>query len=97
MRWFDWLRGVDLPFYGRGLPPIAVRFVACERCGSLGGGVSGKGPWQNWRTAGAVRCRHDWQPRTFEAFSAEATERFGVDWTQESAWWQRLASAAHKP
>jgi hypothetical protein len=96
-RWLNWLRGIDLPFFGRGLPPIELTFVACARCGSLSGGISGKGPWKNWRTARAAGCRHVWQPRTVEAFRAEATDQFGVDWTHESDWWHHVGGTTHRP
>jgi hypothetical protein len=89
MRWLERLRGLDLPPWGRGLPPISVQHSACRRCGALCGGISGKGPWKALRTESSARCRHAWQLLTLEAFRAEATARFGVDWRAESDWWQR--------
>jgi len=90
MRWLAWLRGVDLPPWGRGLPPIAVEFYECAKCGSLLGGILGKGPTKRWRAEGAARCRHRWSALSAEAFRAEASARFGVDWSRESELWSRL-------
>ncbi len=90
MRWLDWLRGLDLPPWGRGLPPIAVGFFACLACGSLRGGISGKGPWRRFGDEVVARgCRHRWRALSGEAFRAEANARFGVDWSRESAWWRQ--------
>lgn len=89
MRWLAWLRGVDLPPWGRALPPIEVLYFSCTRCGSLSGGVSGKGPWKSLRSQQASRCRHEWSARSLEAFRTEATARFDVDWSREGAWWSR--------
>ena len=75
MGWLEWLRGIDLPPWGRALPPIARCAFECARCGSLCGGslcggIAGKGPWRRVRTGAAARCRHAWVELEYEAFVA---------------------------
>lgn len=79
MRWLNWLRGIDLPPWGRALPPIAVLHFECARCGSLVGGIAGKGPWKRLRTAEAARCRHAWRGCSQESFREVGRSCFGVE------------------
>lgn len=71
--WLRWVLGIDLPPWGRALPPIAVHYYRCTRCDSLAGGISGKGPWKSRHAAQAKQCRHAWQSISAESFQARFT------------------------
>jgi hypothetical protein len=62
------------------LPPIAEEYYVCAKCGSLDGGIYGKGPLAHFRSAGAATCRHQWMQITFADFKRQAQTRFPVQW-----------------
>ena len=66
---------------------IEMGFFACPKCGSLSGGIFGKGPTRSYRSDTASRCVHDWQSVTKAEFQRQATDRFGVDWSGEVYFW----------
>jgi hypothetical protein len=66
---------------------IDMGFFMCPKCGSLSGGIFGKGPIRHYRSDAAVRCVHDWQSITKAEFQTQATARFGVDWSGETYFW----------
>lgn len=66
---------------------IEMGFFSCPKCGSLSGGVFGKGPTRHYRSDSAWRCVHDWQHVTMNEFQKMATDRFGVDWSGEAFFW----------
>jgi hypothetical protein len=68
-------------------PPIAREYHACDKCGSLDGGVYGKGPHKRFRTGAGGWCVHDWRPIDRAEFKRQAAEKFGVDWSQEIPFW----------
>ena len=72
---------------------IEQAFFACSKCGSLDGGVYGKGPVKSFWTKAASHCIHDWQPISKGEFEFLATERFGVDWSKEIPYWSERTAA----
>jgi len=70
---------------------IEQAFFTCSKCGSLRGGVFGKGPTKRFQAATASRCVHDWQQVSKGEFQALASERFGVDWSKEIPYWSGQA------
>ncbi|MCX6928758.1 MAG: hypothetical protein NT154_36930 [Verrucomicrobia bacterium] len=72
---------------------IEQAFFSCSKCGSLRGGVFGKGPTKRFQAATASHCVHDWQPVSYDEFKALATQRFGVDWSKEIPYWSRQTSS----
>lgn len=87
----------------KGLPPIAVEFYTCKKCGSYDGGLYGKGPLKHYRTRQGEDCWHDWTPISRREFAIGVSKHFGVDWSAErSHFWQGLAAevppyAANEP
>jgi hypothetical protein len=72
---------------------IEQAFFSCSKCGSLCGGVFGKGPSKSFQAATASHCVHDWQPVSYAEFKTLATQRFGVDWSKEIPYWSGQAGA----
>lgn len=72
---------------------IEQAFFSCSKCGSLRGGVFGKGPTKRFQAATASHCVHDWQQVSYEEFKTLATQRFGVDWLKEIPYWSQQTSA----
>lgn len=66
---------------------IEMGFFTCPKCGSLSGGIFGKGPTRHYRSDTAKRCVHAWQTVTKPEFQRLATDRFGVDWSSETYFW----------
>ena len=71
------------------LPPIVQEYWACSKCGSLDGGIYGKGPLVHFRTQHGATCVHKWVRITREDFLHRASSEFGKDWTKEMPFWQR--------
>jgi hypothetical protein len=61
------------------LPPITKKYHVCDKCGSLDGGIYGKGPTDQYRTEQGKMCVHAWRGITREDFVALAVSRFNVD------------------
>ena len=80
-------RRVDLGPHDGPFPPITHEYHFCDKCGSLDGGVYGKGPHKRFRTDAGGWCVHDWQPIDRAEFKLQAAERFGMDWSQEIPFW----------
>jgi len=68
---------------------IEMGFFSCPKCGSLSGGIFGKGPTRHYRSDAASRCVHDWLSITKSEFQRFATDHFGVDWSGEIYFWFR--------
>lgn len=66
---------------------IELGFFSCGECGSLSGGIFGKGPTRHYRSEEAARCVHDWQRVAKEEFQRLATDGFDVDWSGETYFW----------
>jgi hypothetical protein len=62
------------------LPPIAEEYYVCAKCGSLHGGIYGKGPLACFCSAGAATCIHDWVRITRADFQQRAQTRFPRQW-----------------
>lgn len=58
-------------------------FYACEKCGSVEGGISQKGPYKRFSGPGRGWCRHEWTEIPRSRFEELATERYGVDWSAD--------------
>jgi hypothetical protein len=78
---------VDRGPHDQPLPPITHEYFACEKCGSLDGGIYGKGPVKHFRTKTGHWCVHDWRLIDRAEFKRQATEVFGVDWSKEIPFW----------
>lgn len=87
-------RRVDRGPHDGPFPPIAHEYHVCDKCGSLDGGVYGKGPHKRFRTDAGGWCAHDWRPIDRAEFKQQAAERFGVDWSltisEQNATWRPL-------
>jgi hypothetical protein len=59
----------------------------CDKCGSLDGGIYGKGPHKRLRSEPGAWCVHRWRLISHGEFKQQATVRFGVDWSQEIPFW----------
>lgn len=80
----------NLPPHGdESFPPIAQEYYHCKHCGSLDGGIYGKGPTRHFRTEQGKTCTHDWQLISRDEFIKIGTERFHIDWSQEIPFWQQ--------
>jgi len=64
---------------------IEQAFFVCPKCGSLRGGVFGKGPTKRFQTAIAPHCVHDWRRVSRDEFKGIAARRFDVDWSKEKS------------
>ena len=62
---------------------IGQGYHYCEKCGSLQGGIYGKGPTRRFAGAGKESCIHEWQEITRERFKQLGTELHDCDWSQE--------------
>lgn len=62
------------------LPPIAEEYYVCAKCGSLHGGVYGKGPLLYLRDDKAVACIHRWSRISRGEFQRQARARFPTQW-----------------
>ena len=80
------LRMDNGPYAGQ-FQPITVAYHECGKCGSLDGGLYGKGPTEHFRTDPGRWCVHDWRPIGRGEFKRLATERFGRDWSGEPSFW----------
>ena len=72
---------------------IEEAFFSCSKCGSLRGGIFGKGPTKRFQAATASHCVHDWQRVSHDEFKVLATQRFGVEWSKEIPYWSQQTSA----
>ena len=73
---------------------LEMGFFTCSKCGSLSGGIFGKGPTRHYRSDTAARCVHDWCTVAKPEFQKLATDRFGVDWSRETNFWFAVAIGA---
>lgn len=64
-------------------------FHWCSKCGSLDGGIYGKGPHKAFRTVKATYCIHKWQSIDKTAFMKKAKQDFLVQWGKEAFYWQK--------
>jgi hypothetical protein len=64
------------------LPPIAEEYFVCDKCGSLHGGIYGKGPLASFETASAASCRHRWRKISKIEFQARAQRDFPREWAE---------------
>jgi hypothetical protein len=71
--------GVDRPPHAF-MPPIAEEYHACLKCGSLHGGIYGKGPLASFKSEGANACRHRWNRINKEEFQKRAKEEHPEKW-----------------
>lgn len=74
------------PYVGQ-LPPIAHEYHVCDKCGSLDGGVYGKGPHKRMQSDSGGWCAHRWQSINRAEFKGRASRQFGVDWSREAQFW----------
>lgn len=70
---------------------VEEAYFSCAKCGSLVGGIFGKGPIRKYDSDNASRCVHDWQRTSRIEFQALTTDRFGVDWSNEIPFFQPVA------
>jgi hypothetical protein len=78
------------------LPPVAEKYYACDTCGSLHGGIYGKGPLASFETAGAAACRHRWREISKADFQVRAQRDFPHDWAKALDFFkQPAATGAH--
>lgn len=75
------------------LPPIAEEYYVCEKCGSLHGGIYGKGPLASFESSGGAQCWHRWHQITKGEFQAKAKDGYPSQW--EKAIPSFKASSAH--
>jgi hypothetical protein len=73
------------------LPPIAEEYFACDKCGSLHGGIYGKGPLASFATPGAAQCWHRWQPISRADFQQRAARDFPAEWEKAGDFVKRPA------
>lgn len=78
----------NVPPYGK-LPPIQEGYSVCPLCGSLDGGIYGKGPTKQLRTEYGKDCVHQWQPISKKDFLNLGVEGFKIDWSKEIPFWSR--------
>lgn len=71
------------------LPPIAEEYHACARCGSLHGGIYGKGPLLSLTAPGGARCAHRWERIGRADFLQQAAERFPAAWAAALPFFRR--------
>lgn len=57
----------------------------CDKCDSLQGGIYEKGPFERFAGPNKDNCEHEWQEITRECFKQLATDKYNVDWDQETA------------
>ena len=57
---------------------VEEAFFDCPKCGSLSGGVFGKGLTRNFRSRTAECCVHHWERVPEQEFHRSAVERFGL-------------------
>ena len=68
---------------------IDKSYWRCEKCGSLQGGIWGKGPTKFFDGPNRRWCVHRWEEISRDEFKRLASEQYGEDWSQESDRWQR--------
>src|SRR5688572_11382051 len=78
-------------------PPIAEEYYACAKCGSLHGGIYGKGPLTNFAGANAAKCWHDWHQIAKAEFQELAADRFPAEWEKAGYFIKRPAIEASSP
>jgi hypothetical protein len=64
------------------LPPIAEEYYICEKCGSLHGGIYGKGPLASFETKEAAACWHRWHQVSKAEFQKKAEGAFPAEWSK---------------
>lgn len=64
------------------LPPIAEEYYACAKCGSLHGGIYGKGPLASFAAKDGSSCRHHWEPLSKAEFQKTAEADFPSEWAK---------------
>lgn len=57
---------------------VEQSYFNCTKCGSLSGGVYGRGATQDFRSRGAERCVHNWDRVSEQEFKRLASDRFGL-------------------
>jgi hypothetical protein len=62
------------------LPPIEEEYYTCGKCGSLHGGIYGKGPLVSFATSSASKCWHRWHLVPRAEFQRLASARFPEEW-----------------
>lgn len=60
-------------------------YHACDKCGSLQGGIYNKGPFKRFPGPEKASCQHEWREIVRDEFKELASQNHGVDWSQESA------------
>ncbi|MDR0901384.1 MAG: hypothetical protein LBM92_01260 [Opitutaceae bacterium] len=75
------------------LPPIAEEYHVCGKCGSLHGGIYGKGPLASFKKEGAGSCRHKWRQISLEEFQGKAAAEFPDEWAREKSLFIKRAVA----
>jgi hypothetical protein len=78
----------NVPPYGK-LPAIQESYSVCPHCGSLDGGIYGKGPTKQLRTENGKDCVHHWQPITKKEFLDLGVTSFKIEWSKEIPFWSR--------
>jgi len=71
------------------MPVAAHEYYACDKCGSLDGGIYGKGPHKRLRSESGHWCVHRWHELSRAEFKQRAADQFGVDWFREGFWWSK--------
>ncbi len=71
------------------LPPIVQEYHHCPTCGSLHGGIYGKGPILYLKAEGAEACPHAWQLIPLESFQQQAKARFPESWARAGEFFTR--------
>jgi hypothetical protein len=66
------------------LPPIAEEYYVCAKCGSLHGGIYGKGPLEYFRTPRADGCWHKWRQISKEEFQKKKEGGIPDRWLQST-------------
>jgi len=73
------------------LPPISEEYFICEKCGSLHGGIYGKGPLVSFLTPDASKCWHSWHQVPMAEFQKIAAQRFPAEWEKASDFVKRTS------
>lgn len=91
-----YLFDTNVPPFGK-VPPIQESYYVCPHCGSLDGGIYGKGPTKQLRTEHGKECIHQWQPILKQEFLNLGVEGFKIDWSKEPPFWTRESVTPTSP
>ena len=75
------------------LPPdlngmvIVEAFHHCEKCGSLTGGIHGKGPTKHFDGTNRKNCVHEWTELDRKTFMDTATKLYNIDWSSDPVYY----------